>query len=69
MLRFTLAFVAILEAVSSLSACRQALADDSAPSKEQVEIADSCHSGGMERSASAPGVRFRKMETPTIAAD
>ena len=28
-----------------------------------------CHSGGMERSASAPGVRFRKMETPTIAAD
>ena len=34
-----------------------------------VFVADSCHSGGMERSASAPGVRFRKMETPTIAAD
>jgi hypothetical protein len=34
-----------------------------------VFVADACHSGGMERSASAPGVRFRKMETPTIAAD
>jgi hypothetical protein len=34
-----------------------------------VFVADSCHSGGMERSASAPGVRFRKMETLTIAAD
>ena len=34
-----------------------------------VFVADSCHSGGMERSASAPGVRFRKMETPTIAGD
>jgi hypothetical protein len=34
-----------------------------------VFVADSCHSGGMERSASAPGVRFRKMETPTIATD
>jgi hypothetical protein len=34
-----------------------------------VFVADSCHSGGMERSASAPGVRFRKMETPTIAVD
>src|SRR6476620_10579644 len=34
-----------------------------------VFVADSCHSGGMERSASAPGVRFRKMDTPTIAGD
>jgi Caspase domain len=34
-----------------------------------VFVADSCHSGGMERSASAPGIRFRKMETPPIAAD
>jgi len=34
-----------------------------------VFVADSCHSGGMERSASAPGVRFRKMDTPTIAAE
>ena len=34
-----------------------------------VFVADSCHSGGMERSASAPGVRFRKMSVPTIAAD
>jgi hypothetical protein len=32
-------------------------------------VADSCHSGGMERSASAFGVRFRKMDTPTIAGD
>jgi hypothetical protein len=34
-----------------------------------VFVADSCHSGGMERSASAFGVRFRKMDTPTIAGD
>jgi hypothetical protein len=40
--------------------------------KKQVKVimvADSCHSGGMERSASASGVRFRKMTVPTIAAD
>ena len=29
-----------------------------------VFVADSCHSGGMERSASAPGVSFRKMVYP-----
>jgi len=34
-----------------------------------VLVADSCHSGGMERSASAPGVRFRKMTVPAIAGD
>jgi hypothetical protein len=34
-----------------------------------VFVADACHSGGMERSASAPGVRFRKMATPPIIAD
>jgi hypothetical protein len=34
-----------------------------------VFVADSCHSGGMERSASAPGVRFRKMTVPAITQD
>ena len=34
-----------------------------------IFVADSCHSGGMERSASAAGVKFRKMTVPTIAAD
>ncbi|MGB6906242.1 MAG: caspase family protein [Methyloceanibacter sp.] len=34
-----------------------------------VFVADACHSGGMERSASAPGVRFRKMAVPAIATD
>ncbi len=40
--------------------------------KKQVKVimvADSCHSGGMERSASAPGVKFRKMTVPTITVD
>lgn len=34
-----------------------------------IFVADSCHSGGMERSATAPGVRFRKMDVPKIAGD
>jgi hypothetical protein len=34
-----------------------------------VLVADSCHSGGMERSASAPGVRFRKMTVLAITGD
>lgn len=34
-----------------------------------IFVADSCHSGGMERSATASGVRFRKMIVPTIAGD
>jgi hypothetical protein len=34
-----------------------------------IFVADSCHSGGMERSASAAGVKFRKMTVPTITAD
>jgi hypothetical protein len=34
-----------------------------------IVVADSCHSGGMERSASAPGVRFRKMTVPAITLD
>jgi Caspase domain len=34
-----------------------------------VLVADSCHSGGMERSASASGVRFRKMSVPAISGD
>ena len=34
-----------------------------------VFVADSCHSGGMERSASAPGVKFRRMIYPAITND
>lgn len=34
-----------------------------------IFVADSCHSGGMERSASAPGVKFRKMEYRAIVGD
>ncbi len=34
-----------------------------------VFVANSCHSGGMERSASAPGVKFRRMVYPTITND
>jgi hypothetical protein len=34
-----------------------------------VFVADSCHSGGMERSASAPGVKFRRMQIPAITDD
>lgn len=34
-----------------------------------VFVADSCHSGGMERSASAPGVKFRRMQVPAITDD
>lgn len=34
-----------------------------------VFVADSCHSGGMERSASAPGVKFRRMVYPAITDD
>jgi hypothetical protein len=34
-----------------------------------VFVADSCHSGGMERSASAPGVKFRRMVYPAITND
>jgi hypothetical protein len=34
-----------------------------------VFVADSCHSGGMERSASAPGVKFRRMRIPPITGD
>jgi Caspase domain len=34
-----------------------------------VFVADSCHSGGMERSASAPGVKFRRMVYPPITND
>jgi hypothetical protein len=34
-----------------------------------IFVADSCHSGGMERSASAPGVKFRRMQIPAITGD
>ncbi len=34
-----------------------------------VFVANSCHSGGMERSASAPGVKFRRMQVPAITDD
>ena len=34
-----------------------------------ILVADSCHSGGMERSASAPGVKFRRMTYPAITDD
>lgn len=34
-----------------------------------VLVADSCHSGGMERSASATGVKFRKGNFPAITDD
>ncbi len=34
-----------------------------------VLVADSCHSGGMERSASASGVKFRKGNFPAITDD
>ena len=34
-----------------------------------VLVADSCHSGGMERSATAPGVKFRKGNFPAITDD
>jgi len=34
-----------------------------------VLVADSCHSGGMERSASAAGVKFRKGNFPAITDD
>lgn len=34
-----------------------------------VLVADSCHSGGMERSASASGVKFRKGNFPALADD
>ncbi|MBK5197050.1 MAG: caspase family protein [Methyloceanibacter sp.] len=34
-----------------------------------IFVADSCHSGGMERSASAPGVKFRRMTYPAITDD
>jgi hypothetical protein len=34
-----------------------------------VFVADSCHSGGMERSASAPGVKFRRIVYPAITND
>jgi hypothetical protein len=40
--------------------------------KKQVKaifVADSCHSGGMERGASAPGVKFRKMTSRAITDD
>jgi hypothetical protein len=40
--------------------------------KKQVKaifVADSCHSGGMERSAAAPGVKFRKMTVRAITGD
>jgi uncharacterized caspase-like protein len=34
-----------------------------------ILVADSCHSGGMERSASASGVKFRRMQIPPITGD
>jgi hypothetical protein len=34
-----------------------------------ILVSDSCHGGGMERSASAPGVKFRRMEYRTITGD
>jgi caspase domain-containing protein len=34
-----------------------------------IFVADSCHSGGMERSASAPGVKFRRMQYRAIVGD
>jgi hypothetical protein len=34
-----------------------------------IFVADSCHSGGMERSASASGVKFRRMQIPPITGD
>lgn len=34
-----------------------------------IFVADSCHSGGMERSASASGVKFRRMQIPVITGD